>query len=293
LQIIKGMHIYKRSVDLQKLLQQIKSQGSTLGFVPTMGALHEGHIALIEASKSENDYTICSIFVNPTQFNDANDLARYPRSLESDIEKLLEAGCDILYAPSIKDVYPDDVSEPPKVDLKHAGTVMEAAKRPGHYEGVIQVVDRLLHIVTPHKIYMGQKDYQQQLIIRKLIQLYHPTVQLVMVPTKRSVDGLALSSRNALLSETEAKIALTISKTLTWVRSQLPSSEIEPLLNKGMNQLTAAGLVPEYLTVADAHTLEVLNQVKDRQEVVICAAAFAGKIRLIDNLLWPESREIK
>lgn len=285
------MHIYKQSVDLQKLLQQIKSEGSTLGFVPTMGALHEGHVALIEASKSENDYTICSIFVNPTQFNDANDLARYPRSLESDIEKLLEAGCDFLYAPSIKDVYPNDVSKTPTLDLQHAGTVMEAAKRPGHYEGVIQVVDRLLNIVTPNKIYMGQKDYQQQLIIRKLIEVHHPSVQLVMVSTKRSAEGLALSSRNALLNEDESNIALTISKTLNWVGSQLPSNQIERLLEKGMNQLEKAGLLPEYLSVADAHTLELLNQVKDQQEVVICAAAFAGKIRLIDNLLWPESSQ--
>jgi len=284
------MHLFKEASSLQKYLIQLRNSHQSIGFVPTMGALHEGHIALIRASKEENDHTVCSIFVNPTQFNDPADLKKYPRTLELDIAMLLEAECDILYAPTVEDVYPKPIEESPELDLGYAGIVMEAAKRPGHYKGVIQVVHRFLNIVQPDVIYMGQKDYQQQLIIRKLLAAMHPTIRLSMVKTERSAQGIALSSRNALLNDTEFENALAISKVLKWFQGQLPSDHIDILQEKGFGMFREAGLQPEYLEIADAHSLEPLQQVEAGHEVVICAAAYSGTTRLIDNVLWPSSK---
>lgn len=282
------MHIFKRSEDLQSFLDEQRKAGLTIGFTPTMGALHEGHIALVEASHAQCDLTVCSIFVNPTQFNNPQDLKNYPRTLESDLEKLYEANCQVVYTPTIDDVYPEGVLPVPKIDLSFAGHVMEADKRPGHYEGVIQVVHRFLRIVRPDVIFMGQKDYQQQLIIAKLIAALHPDVKLQMVATKRDPRGLALSSRNVLLQGEYAEKAIALYDTLKMVHQALPTEYLEELIKLGKSQIEGAGLQVDYLEVANAHSLEPMKSVAPTDQVVICVAAFAGEVRLIDNLIWPE-----
>lgn len=280
--------IFKRSEDLIHHVNEEKKKGCSIGFVPTMGALHQGHISLIEASAIQCDVTVCSIFVNPTQFNDKKDLETYPRNLGSDIKVLMDSSCDILFAPDVHEIYPHESGFVPSPELSWAGKVMEAAHRPGHYDGVMQVVYRLLDIVKPDVLFMGQKDYQQQLIIRQMIAAYEIKTKLVMVPTEREADGMALSSRNVKLDE-ESRIKATIlSKTLHDIKSQLPHEDVNSLLEKGINQIADKGLEVEYLQVADQNTLKPLSKAHKGEKVVICVAARAGDVRLIDNVLYPD-----
>jgi pantoate--beta-alanine ligase len=280
------MHIFKKKTDLDQFLQSLHSQNKRIGFVPTMGALHEGHLSLIRASKSESDYTVCSIFVNPTQFNDPNDLEKYPRTMSSDIELLLKSNCDILFSPSVNEIYDEKDTFIPSVNLGIAGHVMEALQRPGHFEGVMQVVYKLLNIVKPKYLYMGLKDYQQQLIVGKMISQYQIPTELRSMPTGREPSGLARSSRNARLSPSALSSASILYETLEQAAQQLPTENVRPIIEKALEQIVVSGLKPEYFELADAYSLEPLSRVTSNDQVVICVAAWIEGVRLIDNFLW-------
>lgn len=265
-----------------------RATGGTVGFVPTMGALHEGHISLIEASKKENHFTLGSIFVNPTQFNNKEDLAKYPRTEVEDTEMLRKAGCDAVFIPYVSEIYPEKPYHIPEIDLNGMDEVMEGAFRPGHFKGVLQVVYILLKIVEPDVLYLGQKDFQQQAILRLLLDQQFPQIRMNTVPTYRSESGLALSSRNRRLTEEQKVQALAIYKTLLEIKSQLPSNNVSEILTQSKENLENTGLKPEYISIADQKTLSILDKVTENDRVAICIAAFAGEIRLIDNMLWPE-----
>lgn len=276
------MKIAKTNEALALLLQEAKTAKQSIGFVPTMGALHAGHIALIEQSKKENQITVCSIFVNPTQFNDAADLAKYPRTEEADAQKLEKVDCDILYLPTVKEVYPDSWQSP-DFDLGHFDSIMEGKMRPGHFKGMAQVVYRLLSLVRPNKLYMGQKDLQQFTIIKHLMPQFNLGFELICAPIVRETDGLAMSSRNVRLSEDERAIAPLIYKTLTTAN---PANFKSPSTYRdfAITQLEHAYMKVEYVEVVDRNSLLPLNNWTDSQEKAICVAVQLGPIRLIDNI---------
>lgn len=249
-----------------------------------MGALHEGHLSLLEASKAAAHVTVCSVFVNPTQFNESSDLEHYPRTPGRDIELLHKAGCDALFMPEVSEIYPEDEEVPvPEVKLGHLAQVMEGAHRPGHFEGVMQVVLRLLSLVEPDFLFMGRKDYQQLTIIREMIRQLGLNVDLVGCPTLRAPDGLAISSRNVRLSAEDRIRALAISRTLKQAREWTATMTPAEIQDKGLAALRDAGLAPEYFTLADANNLQLVTAFQEGQEVVACVAARAGAVRLIDN----------
>jgi pantoate--beta-alanine ligase len=276
------MKIAKTNEALALLLQDAKAANLSIGFVPTMGALHAGHIALIEQSKRENQITVCSIFVNPTQFNDAADLAKYPRTAEADAQKLEKVDCDILYLPTVEEVYPSDWQSP-DFNLGHFDAIMEGKMRPGHFKGMAQVVYRLLNLVRPNKLYMGQKDLQQFTIIKHLIPQFNLGFELICAPIVRETDGLAMSSRNVRLSEDERAIAPLIYKTLTTAN---PANFKSPSTYRdfAITQLEHAYMKVEYVEVVDRNSLLPLNNWTDSQEKAICVAVQLGPIRLIDNI---------
>jgi len=229
------MKIIKSVKELQSELKKDKKK--TIGFVPTMGALHSGHIALMKNSIKENDITVCSIFVNPTQFNVKSDLEKYPRTLKADAEKLKKAGVDYLFTPSVKEVYPQGTKKSVKVNLKGLDKQMEGKFRPGHFEGVVQVVHRLLDIVKPTRLYMGQKDFQQFTIIAQMIKSLKMKVQLVVVKIQRAKDGLALSSRNVRLTPAKRKWAPIIYKTLKKAKKSMAKKTVKEVEENAMTEL--------------------------------------------------------
>jgi pantoate--beta-alanine ligase len=259
---------FQKTSELQSYL---KSSGKSIGFVPTMGALHEGHLALIEASRSACDLTVCSIFVNPTQFNDPTDFDKYPITLEADLEKLQEAGCDVVFYPSVSEMYPNGTADLKSYDLGFLETILEGKYRPGHFQGVCVVVDLLLQAVQPTKLYMGEKDYQQIAVVQKMLELTNSSVELVRCPTVRSAEGLALSSRNARLSEEQKVQALAIYKGFN-----LPSESAfkQSLLDNGFESI-------DYVACVDPQTLQ--EKPYGEKPCLILVAAFIGGVRLIDN----------
>ena len=207
------MLVFNRIEKLKSFLKELKKQGKIIGFVPTMGALHRGHVSLIKASIKQCDVTVCSIFVNPTQFNDKSDFDKYPATLEADLKKLKAAKCDMVFAPSVAEMYPDGFGNTRKIDFGFLAETLEGEHRPGHFNGMAQVVEMLLRIVQPHCLFMGQKDYQQQLIVAQLIKKRKLKTRLVTCATLREKDGLAMSSRNVRLDKKARKLAVEISKT--------------------------------------------------------------------------------
>lgn len=255
---------------------------ATVGFVPTMGALHNGHLSLIAQAKQGNNLVVCSIFVNPTQFNDPKDLENYPRPIEADIAKLELAGCDVLFNPAVTEMY--DANEQWHLDIGPLEHLLEGEYRPGHYQGVTQVVYKLLDIVKPDTLYMGQKDYQQIMVVNRMIELMHIPVKMIMCPIEREADGLAMSSRNIHLSPADRQHALVLSKTLNWVKANFGADDISQLQQQAMEMLKAENDVqPEYFAVVDGKTL--LPAGKDSAAIVALTAARVGKTRLIDNVL--------
>ncbi len=265
-----------------------------LGFVPTMGALHQGHLALIQRALDECDLVACSIFVNPTQFNQAQDLRHYPRTEEKDLQQLLEVGCQLLFLPTVEEIYPegpDRASNP--FSFGELESVMEGAHRPGHFAGVAQVVSRLLQIVRPHALYMGQKDYQQTLIVRSMLRQMQTEVELVVCPTVREQDGLALSSRNLRLKPEQRKLAPQIyghlqAARLAFLENPMAFRQIEEQQLQKLSRLP--DFRPEYFCFARAHDLKLLAELPPEQlppprEVVLCTAVWVGPVRLIDNLM--------
>lgn len=280
------MLILKQVKDLENHLKKARKQGIKTGFVPTMGALHKGHIALITASKKLCKLTVCSIFINPTQFNDAADFEKYPVTIDNDIKMLSGAGCDVLFLPTIKEIYPAGLVNKKPFKFGLIANILEGSFRPGHFDGMAQVVERLLKIVKPDMLFMGQKDYQQQLIVGELIKKIRLTTRLVMCPTIREKDGLAMSSRNVRLDVAGRKLAVQISKTLKYAQAQLqkPNAGIADIQEKGFKKLAGfAGIEPEYFEIRNAKTLEVPK--RRTEKLVALTAVKIGGVRLIDNML--------
>ena len=270
---------------LQKALNIERKKGKTIGFVPTMGALHSGHMSLISAAKKQSDIVVCSIFVNPTQFNEASDLAKYPRTLAADSAMLAKEGCHFLFFPPIEEIYPNDKNAKIKLDLKGLDRVMEGEFRPGHFDGVVQVVHRLLTIVAPDFLFMGQKDFQQFTIIQHMIDTLEMPVGLVVCPIKRERSGLAMSSRNRRLLPHIKKRAGIIYKTLVEGKkliSKFTPSELRQWAKKNM---TLEDFEPEYVSIINGHTLRPLRSFRNTNYVVMCTAVWAGNVRLIDNMI--------
>ncbi len=276
------MKIYKTTKELQAALNSLRQKGQTIAFIPTMGALHQGHLSLVERGMQECDHCVTSIFVNPTQFNQAADLDKYPRDLQGDVDLLSTLGDSIVYAPTVEDVYPTDIDTSVDLDLGSLATAMEGEFRPGHFDGVVQVVNRLLNIVKPEALIMGQKDFQQFAIIKYMIQQLNIPTQLIMGETMRTETGLAMSSRNRRLSDRGRETAADIYRMLCYARDMYGITPLPLLLQEAKVSLHPDFEI-EYLTIADADTLIPLDQASTKP-AVICTAAFLEGIRLIDNL---------
>lgn len=281
------MILFKKTVDLRKWIDNQQITGKKIGFVPTMGALHEGHISLIETSKAQNQITICSIFVNPAQFNDPKDFEKYPVTIEKDILLLEESGCNVLFLPSVAEIYPEGFVSKKHFDLEFIETVLDGKYRPGHFQGVCMVVERLLKIVLPDQLYLGQKDYQQCMVIKKLIEIIGLTdkINLVICPTLREPNGLAMSSRNMRLSKDEKETATIIFKTLNYIKANTEKIAPPSLKLSAQKMLEAAGLKPDYVEIADATNLAQVEEWNPNQKMVTLIAAFINEVRLIDNIL--------
>ena len=276
------MKIFTTKEKLSKYLDELRTDGKSIGFVPTMGALHQGHLSLLTQAEKRADITICSIFVNPTQFNDPKDLEKYPRPIESDIQKLELAGCDVLFNPEVSEMYA--ANEQWHLDLGELEHLLEGKFRPGHYQGVTQVVFKLFDIVKPDVAFFGQKDYQQFLVIQKMVDLLHLPVKLVMCPILREADGLAMSSRNIHLSSDDRHHALILSKTLNWLKINFNPHETSSLTMQCENMINAEpGVQLEYFEIADGGNLH--NADDNSKQIVALVAAKVGNTRLIDNMI--------
>jgi len=279
------MYLFKRVSDLQRYINSQRDQQKKVGFVPTMGALHEGHLTLIERSKKENDITVCSIFVNPTQFDDKKDLEKYPRTTANDISLLTQKSTEVLFLPTAYEVYPKGLDTTLNLKMGQLDKVMEGEFRTGHFEGMAQVVKRLLDIVNPHQLYMGQKDYQQLTIVRSMIKQLGLPVELVMCPIKRESDGLAMSSRNVRLTPDIRKRATILSKTLKAAKTKISKETPADIQKAAMASLTIPDFKPEYFSIVDGITLLPVIDPSKSDEIVACTAVWAGEVRLIDNMI--------
>ncbi|RXK61470.1 pantoate--beta-alanine ligase [Lacibacter luteus] len=279
------MLIFHTISELQTYLRSARKKGLKTGFVPTMGALHKGHVSLLQQAKSYTDITICSIFVNPTQFNDLNDFKKYPVTINADIEKLLGFGTDILFLPSVAEIYPNGTTDLPHFELGFLETVLEGKYRPGHFQGVYQVMNRLLQIVEADDLFMGQKDYQQCMIIQHLIKQENSNTRLHIAPTLREEDGLAMSSRNIRLSDAQRTTAAYIYKALQQMKQQLHQGDLKNIKEAASGLLTYNGFIVDYTELANASTLEPLDNWNGTDPVVALIAAHLGEVRLIDNMV--------
>ncbi|MEJ8844211.1 pantoate--beta-alanine ligase [Lacibacter sp. H375] len=278
------MLIFHTVQHLQKYLRRQRQKGLTTGFVPTMGALHQGHLSLMEESKKATDLTICSIFVNPTQFNDPKDFEKYPVTISTDIELLLKADVDVLFLPPVKEIYPNGTNDQPHYDLGFLETVLEGKYRPGHFQGVCQVMHRLLDIVKADDLFMGQKDYQQCMVINHLINTKLIPTKLHIAPTLRETDGLAMSSRNMRLTKEDRQTAVAISQALHQMKKQLQPGSLQKIKDEANAFLTATGFRVDYTELADADTLALVDYWNGTDPVVALIAAYIGEVRLIDNM---------
>lgn len=277
------MILFKQARELTRWLDMQRNAGGRIGFVPTMGALHPGHISLITISKKKTSLTVCSIFVNPTQFNDPADFQKYPITLEKDIALLEKAGADVLFLPDASEVYPDGTDSLEHYDLGRLETLLEGRYRPGHFQGVCQVMRRLLDIVRPDDLFMGRKDYQQCMVIQRLLGILRMPSVLHRCPIIRGSDGLAMSSRNIRLTPRQRSNAPAIYKTLERIREGWKAgADTRALIAVAMTSLASAGFRVDYVSIADGTTLEPLAAWQD--DAVALIAAFLGEVRLIDNL---------
>ncbi len=280
------MIIFKKVDDIKNYISEVHKSSTNIGFVPTMGALHIGHISLINKAKKENDIVVCSIFLNPTQFNDKNDFEKYPISTPADIDLLIKANCDILFLPSVEEIYPDGEAGIKSYDFGYLDTILEGAGRPGHFKGVGQVVGRLLDIVQPDSLYLGQKDYQQCMVIKQLLVLLKiNNIKVHICTTYREDDGLAMSSRNRRLTESQRSVAGVIYQCLVSIKTKQNTDSFATVKMQCEELLTEKGLLPEYIQLADAETLRILNDFEPATNMIVFIAAKIGAIRLIDNML--------
>ncbi|HTM92695.1 MAG TPA: pantoate--beta-alanine ligase [Flavisolibacter sp.] len=278
------MTIFKKAKQLSNYLHQQKKEGKEIGFVPTMGALHNGHLYLIDTCKNSNDITVCSIFVNPAQFNNSDDFKNYPVTISKDIEQLIGHQCDVLFLPSVEEMYPADFVKK-EYALGEIENRLEGYYRPGHFQGVCQAVDRLLQIVQPDNLYMGQKDYQQCMVIRKLLEItgQEETTRLNIVPTVREADGLAMSSRNLRLDAEQRKLAASIFKELNFIKEHFQDHSLDELKKNASEHLTRKGFKVDYVEIANAEDLSPASSTSGK--LVALAAATTGNVRLIDNIV--------
>lgn len=276
------MILFKQAASLSLYLKQQQQEEKTISFVPTMGALHRGHLSLLTQAKKEAHIAVCSIFVNPTQFNNPDDFKKYPITIEKDIEQLISAACDVLFLPSAEEIYPPGYVAK-HYDLGELETLLEGKYRPGHFQGVCQVVDRLLSIVHPERVYFGQKDYQQCQVVQKLLTLTGRTdVTMITVPTIREEDGLAMSSRNLRLSDNQRNTAPIIYEVLQMAKQELGQQPLDRIKQKATETLAAKGFDVDYFEIADAGNLQPATDAS--KPVVALVAASLNGIRLIDNL---------
>ncbi len=279
------MEIIKQVRALRRIIEKKQIAGEKLAFIPTMGALHSGHLSLVEIGNQYADTSICSIFVNPSQFNNKNDLLKYPRSLPQDINLLKANHCDILFAPSEQEVYPPGLNTQINLDLAHLEDLMEGEFRPGHFRGMLEVVKRLLDIVSPDYLIMGQKDFQQFTLVNHMIRQLQLPVELIIAPTQREKDGLAMSSRNQRLSPEMRQKAALIYQNLLKIQDgikQIPTQNLESLAAEKLSQ---AGLRVEYVQIVDGNSLQKVSEPENHEYIVVCLAVWAGEVRLIDNLI--------
>ncbi len=281
------MKIFEKVVDLQNELFEVRRQGKTVGLVPTMGALHDGHASLVRQSVQQNDVTVVSVFLNPTQFNDKGDLDRYPRTLDADCKLLEACGADYVFAPSVSEMYPTPDTR--HFEFPPQSTVMEGAKRPGHFNGVCQVVSRLFYITRPNRAYFGEKDWQQIAVVKRLVGFINMNIEIVECPIVRDEDGLAKSSRNSLLSADERAIAPNIYKVLKSSTNEAEKMSVQQLHDKVVADINAIeGLEVEYFDIVDGNTLLPVQSWDDTPYVVGCITVYCGKtpIRLIDHIKY-------
>ncbi len=282
------MIIYKTVTELQQKISDLKAQNKSIGFVPTMGALHDGHLSLIKKCKAENDICVVSIFVNPTQFNNKEDLAKYPRTLNRDAKKLETANCDFIFAPSESDIYSNqEMTDTFSFDFNGLDTVMEGKHRPGHFNGVVQIVSKLFDYVQPNNAYFGEKDFQQVAIIHHMTKIMNYPVNIVSCPIIREESGLAMSSRNELLSTDERKIAVGISKVLNESRTFVGAKSPMDVNNWVCEQINAiSGLKVEYFEIVNGYTLQTVEKWEETEYIVGCITVYCGSVRLIDNIQY-------
>jgi pantoate--beta-alanine ligase len=278
------MIIFKQAQELSGYLRQQGSMQRITGFIPTMGALHEGHLALVKEAQLHTEITVCSIFVNPTQFNDPKDYQKYPITLDQDKEKLEAAGTSILFLPDVNEMYPGGTQHMEHYNLGFLETILEGQYRPGHFQGVCQVMARLLQMVQPQQLFMGQKDYQQCMVVKWLIEYQQLNTLLVPCPTIRESDGLAMSSRNMRLPAANRKKAIAIYKALTHIRQHLQPGPLQHLLAEARTMLEHEGFRIDYVATADANTLALTDNWDGKEPLVALVAAFLGEVRLIDNM---------
>jgi pantoate--beta-alanine ligase len=278
------MILVKHLIDLENLMKSYRSRNLSFGFVPTMGALHPGHISLIKESNKHHPVTVCSIFVNPTQFNNTNDFIKYPITIEKDIDMLEAAGCDVLFLPSTLEMYP--VNDPVIVyELGYIETLLEGKYRPGHFQGVCRIVDKLLSAVLPNSLFLGQKDYQQCMVIKKMMDLKHYPIHLQVCDTLREEDGLAMSSRNLRLTAAERNKALNLIESLRNIKATIKTGDTIEIRQESIEKLTRLGFKVDYFEIADASDLLPISVWDGKQKAVVLVAATLNDVRLIDNLL--------
>mgnify|MGYP001021536175 FL=1 len=282
------MKVINKTSDLQAIIEQFKNDGKSIGLVPTMGALHKGHLSLVKNSISNNDITVVSIFVNPTQFNNPNDLASYPRTVEKDLELLQTVGCDVVFAPEADDIYSKSETDSRfEFDFEGLDNVMEGKFRPGHFNGVVQIVSKLFDLVRPDRAYFGEKDFQQLAIIRLMTRRYNLPIEIVPCPIVREDSGLALSSRNSLLKDNEKQVASHIYAVLNESRQFVPQTEVEELKQCVIAAIEQKPeLKVEYFDIVDGHTLKSIGKWDESDYVVGCITVFCGNVRLIDNICY-------
>jgi len=280
------MVVVKSVNELKKQVGRLRDEHKSIGFVPTMGALHQGHLQLVSRCVAENDACVVSLFINPTQFNDKNDFNRYPRTLENDTALLASVGCAIVFAPSAEEMYtPSEMETVFDFDFGGLDEVMEGIFRPGHFNGVVQVVSKLFSMVTPDRAYFGEKDFQQLAIIRRMVQVMNFPIEIVGCPIVREKSGLALSSRNALLSEQERTTAAVIYRTLSESKQLMHEKTVAETKAWVIDRLNAIdGLKVEYYEIVNGNSLQSITDWSDADYVVGCVTVYCGKVRLIDNI---------
>lgn len=276
------MQVFREASAIRQYVNNLRHKRRSVGFVPTMGALHQGHMSLIESALDANDFAVLSIFINPTQFNKAEDLKNYPRNLEADLARVQHYPNLVCFTPSQQEIYGDEV-QAEHFELGSLAEDLEGCFRPGHFQGVATVVKRLLNIVNPHNAYFGEKDYQQLKVIERLVQLLHLPVNIVGVPIVRKPSGLAISSRNALLSEQGKKEALLIYRCLQEARKRCGKQSVTEIVTYVEQQFEASPLSLEYVKIADNQTLHIIHSWKEATSARLFIAAYCESVRLIDN----------